>query len=187
MVTAAAQNISNSVRRDMNLALLEAIERLEKISALSEPAMVDEYVSMFREPHQLVFNDLIGVSGEDMLPLQTYVEEIGRMSDVSVVISDVAKSKPYIVAGSICVDVTFDKSISYRDTRSVFYSSEEFHGSPYRIKVVFSYDDFDGTCLIESLTGSVDSCRDSGEEYLVWRAREDNKAIVLGSLNSGIP
>lgn len=176
---AAAQNISNSVRRDMNLALLETIGRLEKISVLSDPAMVDEYVSMFRDPHQMVFNDLIGGPGEDMLPLHEYVEEVGRMSDVSVVFSDVVKSKPYIAAGSICVDVTFDKSISYRDTRSVFYSSEEFHGSPYRIKVVFSYDDFDGTCLIESLTGCVDSCRDSGEEYLVCRAREDNKGIMF--------
>lgn len=76
--TLMAQNVSNSVRRDMNLALLESIGKLERVSALSGQEMVDEFVSMFRDPRQMVYNDLIGYSQDEMLPLNVYVEALMR-------------------------------------------------------------------------------------------------------------
>lgn len=99
--------------------------------------------------------------------------------------SDVVKSQPYVSAGSLCVDVTFGKSMSYRDARSVYYSSDELFGSPYHMTVVFSYDDFDGTCLIESVNGCVGNQDGPGNGHLVCLSDDVRGDIMFR--NPGVP
>ncbi len=178
----SAQNISNSVKREMNMALLDMIEKYERLSVMSDAFMATEYISLFRDPHQMVYNDLVGYSVEEMLPLNKYVDALRKMSDVKVVFSDIVKSQPYIAAGCICVDVTFDKHISFRDQRSVTYSSDEFFGGPHKVTVVFAYDDFDGTCHIESVTGCVEPPL-TGKDHLVYRNDKRMEKLMFRDLN----
>lgn len=167
----SAQNLPNAGQRRMNLAVLETIEKLETLSSMSDSEQANEYIGLFSDPETMVFNDLIGVSDVEMLPLSEYVSCLRKMKNVVVRFSHVERSRPYIEAGSLCVDVTFDKTISYVDQRGVHYSSEDIYGGPYKIEVVFSYDDFDDSCHIESYSGSLE-CGDAlASDHLVLRKK----------------
>ena len=117
----SAQNVSNPVKRKMNLAVLGMLEKLEEVSALSSASDAEEFVAMFRDPDVLIFNDLIGLHDSQVISLPEYVSALGKMKDVSVTFSDIEKSAPYIDAGSLCVRVSLDKTMSYRDGRNVLY------------------------------------------------------------------
>lgn len=166
----SAQTVSNVEKRKMNLILLETIKKLEAVSDMSSLSEANEFVSMFRDHDEVVYNDLIGVSDEEYLPLMEYVSTLRKMRDVEVSFRNVSKSDMFVYKGSLCVKVTLDKIISYRDERNVLYSSEDFFGAPHKVAVIFSYDDFDGTCLIEAVEGTVENSHLSRKDHVVYTA-----------------
>lgn len=167
----SAQNITDSEKKRMSFALLETIEKLETLSSLSDADQANEYISLFSDSDVMVFNDLIGVSDVEMMPLGEYVSCLRRMKNVVVRFSNVERSRPYIDAGSLCVKVSFDKTISYIDQRGVHYSTDDVYGRPYRITAVFSYDDFDGSCRIESFNGCLNGVSTLSSEHLVLKKK----------------
>lgn len=171
-VTLSAQNISNTEKRKMNLVLLNTIERLETVSQMSSTSYANEFISMFRDHDEMIYNDLIGVQDGDKIPLMEYASALRRMKDVEVVFRNVVKSDVFVHKGSLCVRVTYDKIMNYRDGRGVLYSSEDFFGAPHKVTVVFSYDDFDGTCLIETMEGSVENAALSQKDLVVLSSRK---------------
>lgn len=172
-----AQNIPNDEKRRMNLSLLETIEKLETLSTMSDSGQANAYVDLFRDPETMVFNDLIGVSDAEKLPLNEYVSRLKNMDGVVVRFSNVERSRPYIDAGSVCVRISFDKTISYVDQRGIHYSSNDIYGHPYKITVVFSYDDFDGSCRIESYDGSLGEVRALPADHLVLKKKRWHEGL----------
>lgn len=168
----SAQNVPNHVKRKMNLAVLDMLEKMEKVSTFSSPSDAAEFVAMFRDPDSQICNDLIGLHDGPTISPADYASALGRMNDVSVVFTDVEKSLPYIHAGSLCVKVSMGKTLSYRGGRNVLYSSEDMYGGPYRLHVVFSYDDFDGTCLVESVETEMEPALAIGKDHLVYREQK---------------
>lgn len=177
--TLSAQNISNTEKRKMNLVFLRTLERLEEVSDLSSHADANEFVSMFRNQDCLIYNDLIGVVDEDEIPLMEYVSFVRKMKDVKVMFRNVRKSELFVYNGSLCVRVSFDKVLSYKDGRGVLYSSEDFFGKPHKMEVVLSYDDFDGTCLIESMEGSVENAGLSQKDHVVYSAARGMEGLMF--------
>ena len=169
-IRATAQEFPETEIRRMNLQVLEKIEKLEELSAIDGAVRAEEFMALFRDRKARVYNDLIGVSAESSLPLDEYVSHLRKMNDVQVSIFNVEKTKPFVSAGSLCVLVSFDKVITYRDPKNVIYSSVDFYGYPHRVEALFAYDDFDGTCHIESITGSLpDDAVLHPVDYLVFR------------------
>ena len=169
-IRATAQEFPETEIRRMNLQVLEKIEKLEELSAIDGAVRAEEFMALFRDRKARVYNDLIGVSAESSLPLDEYVSHLRKMNDVQVSIFNVEKTKPFVSAGSLCVLVSFDKVITYRDPKNVIYSSVDFYGYPHKVEVLFAYDDFDGTCHIESITGSLpDAAVLHPVDYLVFR------------------
>jgi hypothetical protein len=162
-----AQGMLNAEKRKMNMKILQTLERLEVLSAPSSDDQADALMEMFRDPSTLVFNDLMQQPYRDQVSVSEYVAALRKLNDVKVSFTDIVKSEPYVSAGSVCVKVQMKKSISYYDDRAVQYSSEQLYGAPIDITIVFSYDDFDGTCLIESLEGSAPSGQTLGADHLV--------------------
>lgn len=172
-IRTAAQEFPETEIRKMNLLLVENIEKLEGLSSVSGALQAEEYMSMFRDRNVHVYNDLMGVSADKYIPLTEYVQALRKMSDVQVSFSNVTKSKPFVSAGSLCTLVSFDKTISYRDSRNVLYSSDDMYGAPYRVEVLFAYDDFDGTCYIESVSCVMpESARQYSSGHLVYRPED---------------
>lgn len=164
-----AQNVSNREKIRMNTAVLEMLEKYEQFSEARTIGQVNEFVSLFRSPKMTVYNDLIGVSDLEVLPVKEYASLLHRMHDVDVKICNVTKSHPYVSAGSLHVDVSFEKHLGYYDERNVWYSSQEIYGEPYLMTLTLSYDDFDGTCYIESVEGRLDSAKPLETGHLVLK------------------
>lgn len=180
-----AQGVSNAEKMRMNMAVLDMLQRYEEMAEVRTVAHANELVSLFRSPKATVYNDLVGVSDIQEMPVKEYVKLLRGMRGVDVKIRNVRKSQPYVSAGSLCVDLTFEKTISYYDERDVWYSSEDVYGVPYVLTFVISYDDFDGTCCIESATGRLEGVErlDAGhlvmkQSHCVWlpglKYRNDN-------------
>lgn len=151
----SAQTVSNTEKRRMNMAVLQMLEKYENLSEVRTSAHANEFVTLFRSPASHVYNDLIGVSDLQQIPVKEYVSLLRGMRGVDVSIRNVRKSRPYVSAGSLRVDVTFEKTLSYYDRRDVWYSSADVYGVPYSLTLVISYDDFEGICYIESITGNI--------------------------------
>ncbi len=169
----SAQNISNSEKRRINMAILDMMENLENVSHFSSLSDTDRFVSMFRDPDMQIFNDLIGINGDQTISVTEYASLFSKMKDIKVEFRDIEKSIPYISTGSLCVKVSFYKSLSYKDGRNVLYSSDAAYGEPYKLHVVFSYDDFDGTCLIESIEGELAIGNELGKGHVVYREQKN--------------
>lgn len=150
----SAQGMLNAEKRKMNMKILHALEQLETLSAPASDSQADALITMFRDPSMPVFNDLMQQPYREQVTISEYVSALKKLKNLKVSFSDIAKSEPYVSAGSVCVKVHLKKSLSYYDDKAVQYSSEHLYGAPFDIFIVFSYDDFDGTCLIESLEGS---------------------------------
>ena len=165
----SAQTVPDLEKHRMNIAVLELLHKYEKLAEMSTLGQVSEFTSLFRSPDTPVYNDFIGVSDLEKMPARDYASFLYGMRDVDVAVRNVRKSKPYVYAGSLCVDVTFEKSVSYYDKRNVWYSSDQAYGEPYVLKFVVSYDDFDGTCRIESVEGRLESDRRLGTDHVVLK------------------
>ena len=165
----SAQTVSNTEKRRMNMAVLQILEKYETLSECRTAAQANEFVNLFRSPMSNVYNDLAGVSDLQEISVKEYVSLLRGLRGVDVTVRNVRKSRPYVSAGSLCIDVTLEKTMSYYDRRDVWYSSEDVYGVPYELILVISYDDFDGTCYIESVAGSIDGKEPLGTDHLVLR------------------
>lgn len=151
----SAQNVPEGEMLRLNISLLDAIERYERLSPVQDGVAAVEYMDLFRDRKIMVYNDIPGDFSGTSLPLADYVAKLRSMNNVVVELRNVEKSKPFVSAGSLCVLVSFDKCISGYDSRGVFLSTEDMYGAPHHIELMFAYDDFEGKCQIESLSGSL--------------------------------
>lgn len=181
-----AQGMLNAEKRKMNMEVLKAVGRLETLCAPVSDSQADALVEMFRDPSVPVFNDLMQQPYREHLTVREYVTALKNLKNVKVSFSDIVKSEPYVSAGSVCVKVQLKKSLSYSDDRAVQYSSEQLFGAPFDISIVFSYDDFDGTCLIESLEGSAAYGQALDTDRLVMRRPRAIRNIRYKSENASL-
>lgn len=151
----SAQNVPEGEMLRLNLSLLDAIEKYERLSAVQDAADAAEYMDLFRDRKTKVYNDIPGDFSGTVIPLADYVAKLRGLKNLEVEFRNVEKSRPYVSAGSLCVAVSFDKYISGYDSRGVLYSTEDYYGGPHKVEVVFAYDDFDGKCHVESVSGHV--------------------------------
>lgn len=166
-VTMSAQKLSNSDKRMLNMRVLESIDKLEKVSSLSDQFSGATFMSMFRNPRVEIYNDLLWASDESTLTIKEYVALLKKFKDISISFFNIEKSEPFYYAGNICVDVTFDKHVSCYDDRGVFYSTESIYGAPHKIAVRFCYDDFDEVCYIDTIEGSMESDTDLSNGFVI--------------------
>lgn len=181
-----AQGMLNAEKRKMNMKVLQTLERFQTLSAPSSDSQANALAEMFRDPSMMVFNDLMQQPYRDKVTVSEYVTALRKLNNVKVSFTDITKSEPYVSAGSVCVKVQMKKSISYYDDRAVQYSSEQLYGAPFDITIVFSYDDFDGTCLIESLEGTAADGQTLGTDRLVIKRNHAIRDIRYKNENASL-
>ena len=169
----SAQNIQNAEKRHINMKLLEMIDRLETLSCMEDQGEAREFLKMFRDRNALVYNDLIGYSDGECIPVTEYVGLLRNLKSINVKFSNVEKSEPYFSDGYVRVDVSFDKFMSFVDSRSVTYSTDIAYGGDIRISVRFTYDDFDDVLYISSIDGYLDPEIVVGRDHVVARNASD--------------
>lgn len=135
----------------------------EQSSTMFTPDNVRKFKELFASDDMEIFNDLMGLSPKPKLSVTDYCETFLQKNVMArrVFIKDVKKG--FVSDGDSVwiMDVTFDKNVSYF-YQKVYLDAEEFYGSPYHIKLQFSYsknevnDRNERVCKIISLEGSVD-------------------------------
>ena len=165
----SAQSLQNAEKRHINMKLLEMIDRLETLSCMDGQEDSRAFLRMFSDRNAPVYNDVIGYSDGEYVTVTEYARLLGSMKSVKVRFSNVEKSEPYFSDGYVRVDVSFDKFLSFVDSRSVAYSTETAYGSDLRIKVRFTYDDFEDILYISSIDGYVDPEIAVGRDHVVLR------------------
>lgn len=159
---AGAQSLSNAERRHINSKVLSHLEKYERLSSLYDEESVEFYKALFVSEDASVLCDMIGA--ESYLNTVSVAEYARTMteyaSNITVVIKDVAKGNMRYDGGLWHIPILFLKSVSYIDNGGYAFSTEEYHGNDFDMTMMLRYDPETDACLIESVTGKLETDRD---------------------------
>lgn len=159
---AGAQSLSNAERRHINSKVLSHLEEYERLSSLYDEESVEFYKALFVSEDASVLCDMIGA--ESYLNTVSVAEYARTMteyaSNITVVIKDVAKGNMRYDGGLWHIPILFLKSVSYIDNGGYAFSTEEYHGNDFDMTMMLRYDPETDACLIESVTGKLETDRD---------------------------
>lgn len=177
-----AQNDSyTSERRNSLVKALDVIFEYERCAKLDDAASAQTFKSLFKSQDINIFNDLIGVSAKDVLPVEEYVKLKRQNTKVTNLyvknIKKISVEKNGDVWKVVC---GFDKEMSYSTKCGILFSSKEYYGADYHMRVEMEYDPESNTCLIEKLTGTIDSDKQMPKDYfVVLKDEAPNKIDVV--------
>lgn len=160
--TLRAQVMPANEERQFNLAVFYAMEDFDEYGKFYDADYVGEYINLFNDSTVSVYNDLLGLSFVDKLPLNEYAKILANEGlDLDVTIKNICKDTIYKADnGNWQMIVSFDKKIEYKNKRGHIFSSERFHKNDHKIKVTFEWDSENKAAKIVAHTGSVESARE---------------------------
>ena len=165
-----AQTISASEERQFNLAVFYAMEDFDEYSKFYDADYIGEYINLFNDSTVTVYNDLLGLSYAENLPLNEYVKILANEGiELDLNIKNINKDTIYKADnGNLQMVISFDKKIEYKNKRGHFLSSERYHKNVHKVKVTFEWDSENRVAKIVSCDGSIESARGPlDENYFV--------------------
>lgn len=152
--------IPKNVERRFNLEVFKMLDAYESSATMSSKDHADIFKALFDSDQIEIYNDLMGLSEKPKLTVEEYIQLLrqGEVSSPRVSIEEVRKEA--VIDGGVVwlMDVTFDKDISYFYQEKILLDARMFYGSPYHIKMRFSFpkntDDKRG-CKIVALEGKL--------------------------------
>lgn len=170
-----AQNDSyTSERRNCLVKALDVIFEYERCAKLDDAASAQTFKSLFKSQDINIFNDLLGVSAKDVLSVDEYVKLKRQNTKITNLYVKNIKKLSVEKNGDVWKVVCgFDKEMDYSTKCGVFFSSKEFYGSDYHMRIEMQFDPENNTCLIEKLSGKIDSDKSMPEDYFVVLKDED--------------
>lgn len=152
--------IPKNVERRFNLEVFNLLDAYESYATMSSKDHADIFKALFDSDQIEIYNDLMGLSEKPKLTVEEYIQLLrqGEVSSPRVSIEEIRKEA--VIDGGVVwlMDVTFDKDISYFYQEKILLDARMFYGSPYHIKMRFSFpkntDDKRG-CKIVALEGKL--------------------------------
>jgi hypothetical protein len=158
-----AQGLTNKEKRHINMMALSIVEEYERSSALYDSEATYVFGELFTSPDAIVYCDLMGTSRyQSPVTLRNYIKEAVEHTrgNLEVSIHNVRKGEISYSDGYWMMPVSFLKEMSYTDEHGVLFSAKEFYGGEYyRITLNLRYDPKDGSCLIQSVEGRLNSSK----------------------------
>lgn len=175
-----SQNLSNAQRRYMMMDLLELIEDYEDYSKLKD-GRDKKFLALFQDENQPIYNDLLGLSVAENLPVKEYVaiqKEKAKVPTVelkNIICRDIFKSNNRWHAR-----ISFEKGINFLDKCDVTFDSKEYYQADHQIEFVAAWDSVNRECKIVSLTGYINSDAEKlPENYMVFKKSHQNDSLLL--------
>ena len=170
-----AQTLSNRERRHINSKILSIIDEYEHYATVYDYNAEYAFKNLFVQESVPVVCDLIGFpSYLSQIPLSDYVKYVSEVSStISMEIKDVKKGEMHYSGGRWRIPVSFKKSVSYIDSNGYAFSINDFYSRELDMSMMISYDPDNDICLIESISGNIDS----GKEFPKGRFFIVNKSI----------
>lgn len=184
-VTVFAQTLTQTEQILFNLDALHVMEDYERFSSMANAETQYQFLHLFESESTLVFNDLLGLSEANEMPVREYVDLLKPPTGYpSVKIKNLAKSEKWQQDGVWLMDVTFNKEISYTNKCEILLSSKEYYNKDYSMNATLAWNPQTRSCKIIRITGSMDSeVKPLPHPFMVLtRTNEkDNIVTYLGS------
>lgn len=155
---AAAQSMSLSEEHRLNLDVLRMLEAYEASATLRNNDDAATFGALFPNENIMIFNDLLGISDAPELSVADYVAQMRRSANSPIVtLRNVRKKGVEDGGDKWIVTLTFDKEMRYTNKCGAILSSKGYYGKDYNMEARIARDKNTGECVIESLTGTMDS------------------------------
>lgn len=156
-----AQGTSSALtqERKFNLEAIRLLDAYEFNSTVRNNEAAGAFKSLFADPNQTIYNDLLGLSTAETLPIGQYVELLrGKAVSPVIKIKNVRKKSVTDNGDKMTMVLTFDKEMRYNNKCGAILSSKTYYeDNDYNMEMVISMDKATGEAVIESLTGSINS------------------------------
>lgn len=174
----SAQN--NALRRKVHLAALQAMDEYESMFNLKSDKY-DKFIGQFVSENALVYNDLLGKSFEQNMTAKQYADLLVNSKEFfDVHIYNIKRGDLLRTPDGWELPVEFQKDVIYTDSKGVLFSSPEFYGASYDIKINYLYDSEQDRCYIRSIEGGVKSDNRLPKDYdVIVRVNKFNKNKML--------
>lgn len=149
------QTLTNRQSRNMNMRLLELVEKYEMYSVAYDKATVYSFMDLFESGEVPVFNDMMELPEGEPLTVEEYVRHMSARENVEVTMKNAGHGDYEFRDGAWHSTVTFEKSLSYNDVNGVLFSSEEYYGKDYSIMLDCVYDAKKDCFRIASIDGEM--------------------------------
>ena len=191
-----AQSMTNAERHQVNLRMLELVEKYESAlrTSRSFPFSKRNYVRLYTSPQDSVYSDLMDYNPGTYVKVEDLANELAQRSMLTCNVANLDKGVYMWRDGKWHISLYIDKTVSYSTVNPsrvaepaksiVQFKSDEYYQSPYRITLNCSYDPQTGRCSIESVEGNVASEMPhlSSRFMVVQRNGEKDKRIkVVGT------
>lgn len=175
-----SQNLTNAQRRYMMMDLLELLEDYKVYSELNN-GKDERFLKLFKNENLAIYNDLLGLSTAETLPVKDYVAlqkekaQVPGIKMKNIFCRDVFKS-----GNEWQARISFEKEIVFDDNCNVTFDSKEYYQADHQMELVASWDSLNRTCKIVSLTGYIQSdVAKLPANYMVFKKNHPNDSLLL--------
>lgn len=170
LTTFAQQSNIVQKRRAIDEAIT-TIEDYVSMATIHDDETYYNFIDLFEKETTLVYNDLLGFSSEDMIPVNQYARQMAyRLNNKKVEISNIKNEGVTLEDGRWQVKLSLDKRVSYIDSCGTYLSSSDFYDNQdYRLTATLNFDPSRNVCKIISITGTIDSQRRLGSKYFAFQ------------------
>ena len=159
-VTATASQPDNTQQRRTNLSALRLIEDYGSYSTMRNDEAVENFLYIFNNDSAMIYNDLLGLSANDALPILEYVKLLQGVKGARVTVKNITAGPITDDGDSWLQTVTFDKSIQYNTPCGAIIASDDYYdGNDYRMTALIAVDKHTYESHMRSIKGKMDSKR----------------------------
>ena len=162
---------------------LTMIEDYETLSAVSDEEAYYSFMELFNDEDLLIYNDLLGSSDKRMITVKEYADyQMNNAKNKQVFCTNIKKNRFWEDDGIWKVEYSFEKVSSYANKCGVYFSSRDFYGETYNMKMIVAYSEDTEKCTIESLTGDVQSTKKLAPNFYTFQktSNSDNSLKYKG-------
>lgn len=182
-LSAFAEGLSQAQRRYLKWDVLRLLESYEDNSTVNSDRQQREFLSLFENEQIAVYNDLLGLSASETLPVGEYVSLMRKKIDPKspvVYIKNIRSQEP-VQAGNVwTVTVSFEKEIDYSNQCGILFSSSEHYGADHKVEATIVWNPQSRECKIRSLSGAINSAAKAlPENYMIFTRRSSSDSLLL--------
>lgn len=191
---AAQEHLSNAQKRQMNVAVLDAIEEYEIASQITDRATRYRFERLFLNEDVKIFCDLYtfreGYLSE--VSVKQYSDfMLDQTSDSEVSVKSVRRGNAFYSDGTWHINVNLEKKLTYVDENDILFPSDENNAEIYKLIIGYRFNEDMSSCLIESIQcTNTDEFKPVDNVYIVQKhydskdAARDEAVKVGGKLLS---
>lgn len=175
-----AQQPTTPLERKIIEKALDNFEMYKSCITVADEETKSYFLDLFKDKSIPVYNDLLGVTNKREISVLEYLNEQKNQLVAPIIkLCNINREKIWEDKGKWKIQLSFDKSLSYQNPCGIHFDTQEFYGKMFRETMVLLYDQDNDKCLIESITGKIDSKRTLPEDYCFLESKDKRDSRIL--------